>query len=58
MISALDGVVSFKFASATAPKRSKNAKRRCIQDRADVLVVVSFLFFFLGPANFRNTSGI
>ena len=47
MIPALDGVVSFNFASqATAPKRSKNAKRRCIQDRADVVVVVSLLLFY------------
>ena len=55
MIPALDGVVSFNFASATAPKRSKNAKRHSIQDRADVVVVVSFLFF-LRPANSTNTS--
>ena len=47
MIPALDGVVSFNFASATAPKRSKNAKRHSIQDQADVVVVVSFFLFFL-----------
>ncbi len=46
MVPALDGVVGFNFASATAPKRSENAKRRCIQDREDVVVVFSFLFFY------------
>ncbi len=46
MIPALDGVVSFNFASATAPKRSENAKRHSIKDQAGAVVVVSFFFFF------------
>ena len=60
MITALDGVASFNFASATAPKRSKNAKRHSIQDRADVVVVVSFLFFSSSGEfyKYEYTSGI